>query len=307
MMKKSVLYIGVIIILMSMLCVLTGCGSNNKESSSKVEDIKEISDKYVFISKNGNDYELRDLTGKLVLALPKGHQPKSKVINGYFFMSEAGSTKLKLYNIDGNEVYANKDLAMFTAYKGDKIEKDNYVYLVRVEGKTETINGTEDATKMYSLSDNLKDVTDDYVYGDNASNMKSKYQAYATMIVSNPSFVSNPKQESKYEYSLKENNGFFTHMKDGKQLYEPIKGEAILNEGTTLEVLAKIDNKYYIISENGNKKEISYIPDNTDVSSFYDGYIVTKSSSSIEDIRNGNFKENECHLYDPNGNEIEFK
>ncbi len=306
-MKRNILNIGIFIVLITMLIILTGCGSNNKENSSKVEDIREISDKYVFISKNGNDYELRDLTGKLVFALPKGHQPKSKVINGYFFISEAGSTKLKLYDIEGNEIYANKDLAMFTAYKGDKIERDNYVYLVRVEGKTETINGTEDATKMYSISDNLKDVTNDYVYGDNASNMKTKYQAYATMIVSNPSFVSNPAQESKYEYSLKENNGFFTHMKNGKQLYEPIKGEVILNEGTTLEVLAKIDNKYYIVTENGNKKEISYILNNTDVSSFYDRYIITKSSSSIEDIRNGNFKENECHLYDPNGNEIEFR
>lgn len=306
-MKRNILNIGIFIILIAMLVILTGCGNNNKESSSKVEDIKEISDKYVFISKNGNDYELRDLTGKLVFTLPKGHQPKSKVINGYFFMSEAGSTKLKLYNIDGNEIYANKDLAMFTAYKGDKIEKDNYVYLVRVEGKTETINGTEDATKMYSISDNLKDVTDDYVYGDKASNMKNKYQAYATTIVSNPSFVSNPTEQSKYEYSLKENNGFFTHMKDGKQVYEPIKGEAILNEGTTLEVLAKIDNKYYIVSENGNKKEVSYISTDADAVAFNDGYIITKCSSSIEDISSGNFKENECHLYDPNGNEIEFK
>lgn len=290
-----------------MLIILTGCGSNNKENNSKVEDIREISDKYVFISKNGNDYELRDLTGKLVFALPEGHQPKSKVINGYFFISEAGSTKLKLYNIEGNEIYANKDLAMFTAYKGDKIERDNYVYLVRVEGKTETINGTEDATKMYSLSDNLKDVTNDYVYGDNASNMKTKYQVYATMIVSNPSFVSNPSKESKYEYSLKENNGFFTHMKDGKQLYEPIKGEAIINEGTTLEVLAKIDNKYYIVSENGSKKEISYIPSDCYVTAFYDGYIVVKTSNSIDDIRSGNSKETVSHLYDPNGNEIVFE
>lgn len=297
-MKRKIL---VFLICGVMVLGLTGCGSS-KESSTKIEDIREISDKYVFISKNGYDYELRDLSGNLVLTLPKGEQPKSKVINGYFFTSESGSTKLKLYDIQGKEVFSGKDLAQFTAYKGNKITKDNYVYLVRVNEETNTIDGKKTTSKMYLLNDNLKDVSDDYSYGDNAINNKDKYQAYATMIVSNPSFVSNPADMSKYEYSLKVNNGFFTHLKDNNELYEPIKGEPTINEGTTYEVLAKIDNKYYIVDEKGNKKEISYISSESYMTSFYDGYIVTKQESMEKGLA-----KNECHLYDPSGNEIEFK
>lgn len=309
-MKKRIIGIGIIAILIIMLVILTGCGSIiSEKSNGTVENITQISDKYVFISKNGNDYELRDLNGNFVLTLPSGYEPKSKVINGYFFVSQLGDTKLYLYDIQGNEIFSGKDLAPFTAYTGDKITNDNYIYMVRVNEEKNTINGKEEISKMYSLSDNLKDVTNDYVYGEHSSNMKDKYQVYTTVIVSNPTFVSNPSEPSKYNgYYLKENNGFFVHIKDEKQLYEPIEGEAILNEGSTTEVLAKIDGKYYIVSENGDKKELTYMPnDNSYVTEFYDGYVITKSSSSIDDIRAGNYKKSESHLYDPNGNEIEFK
>jgi hypothetical protein len=69
-MKKKILVIGIVVILISMLVVLTGCGENNKESSKEAKAEEKYSELIVAVRENTNskghkigdiiDYAIKD-------------------------------------------------------------------------------------------------------------------------------------------------------------------------------------------------------------------------------------------------------
>lgn len=247
-----------------------------------------LSDEYVFISTDIYNWKLMDLNGNLILNIPDSYVPDSKVVNGYFFAKSADGTNTKFFKIDGTEPYAEYDVTPYTFYPNGEDDGSNYIYAVRVIGTESSISGDSNVEKIYSITDNFKDITDEF-----------KYDISNIGINENPEFKINPNYPKDNTVYYKSNNGYFVHMKDNQELYTPIKGEATVDSGNTTNLLALIDGNHYIVSEDGTKKEINYIPEGFNVVEYCNGYIGVASYSEYGSPV-------ECHLYDPNGTEITF-
>ena len=287
-MKKKILGVLAIILAIGImpLC-LTGCGKE-LSSNSKVKSMRFLTDEYVFISTDTYDWKLMDLNGNLVLDVPDDYVPDSKVVNGYFFAKSADGTNTKFFKIDGTEPYAEYDVTPYTLYPNGKDDGSNYIYVVRVNEIESSIDGDITTEKMYSITDNFKDITN-----------KFKYDICNIGINENPGFKINPDHPKENTVYYKSNNGYFVHMKDNQELYTPIKGEATIDSGNTTNLLALIDGAYYIVSEDGTKEEISYIPEGFEVVEYCNGYIgVARYNEYGGPI--------EYRLYDSNGKEINF-
>lgn len=286
-MKKKIIGIAIILIIGIVLLCLTGCGEN-ANNNKKVESMNFLSDEYVFISTDTYEWKLMDLQGNLILNIPDNYVPNSKVVNGYFFAKSADGTNTKFFKIDGTEPYAEYEVTPYTLYPNGEDDGSYYTYVVRVVGTESSIDGNRNIEKMYSITDNFKDITAEF-----------KYDISNIGINENPEFKINPNYPKDNTVYYKSNNGYFVHMKNNNELYTPIRGEATVDSGNTTNLLALIDGKYYIVSENGTKKEINYIPEDCDVVEYCDGYIgvtrYTEYGSPAESL-----------LYDPSGTEINF-
>lgn len=311
-MKKGVLFILVVFLIIvgyfvSFNLIKTGKIGNLSNSTSSISNISFVGNGYAFAKGLNTNWKLFDLDGNLIFELPEGYAPKSKVINGYFYAGhDYGTTDYnivagKFYKIDGTEPFeGSNNIVSYIGFTGDKINTNNYVYLIKTETETKDFDGTHKEEHVYNISKNLEECSDD-VSWDNIMHGSAKYSlankfTYADFdAIYNPGFQVNPRKTTHLDVYVKENNGYFAHMKDEEQLYEPIKGILYRNYGFSTDVMAKIDDKYYIVKEDGSKKEIDYIPDDYYIKEFYDGYIIATSLGLKQ------------YLFDPNGNKIEFK
>ena len=315
------------LMLLIILFILTGCSNekkineSNMESESKLTNennatddnnssnakkvtfynilkISSIGNGYAFVEKFNGNWDLVDLNGNLVFELPDNYEPEGKVINGYFFCKDKRQKEgRRFYKIDGTQPFEGKEVFRYVAFLGERITTDNYIYIVRTKSSTKDFDGEKVEEKVYCINENLEDYTDKISWK-NIITDEGKYAVTSRIMYSdyddvyNPGFQINPKETKHLDTYIKENNGYFTHMKDDEKLYTPIEGIVYKNYGFSTDVLAKINEKYYIVQKDGNKKEIDYM-DGYECSSFYDGYIVASGKGTTV-------------LFNPDGNQIEF-
>ena len=147
---------------------------------------------------------------------------------------------------------------------------------------------------VYILNDELTDITDDYVNGNYA--ITDMYHLNDIDGFNRPDVLYNPTGSKFYKYYLKVDNETFTLVKDGIELYEKISGDVMVDNCGSYDVLAKIGEKYYIVSEEGVRKEITYIKEGYEVNEYCSGYI-TASSRFVNSPK-------ETKLYNSVGEEI---
>lgn len=275
--------------------------NKNNLSNVKTANITKISNigsGYAFVEKFNGNWDLVDLNGNLIFEIPDDYEPDGKVINGYFFAKDKnGIEDLRFYKIDGTQPFEGKEVSRCVGFLGEKITTDNYIYLVKTKSTTKDLDGKNTEEKLYCINENLEDYTDkvswkNIIANDGKYAITSRIMYYDYDDVYNPGFQMNPKETRYLDVYIKENNGYFAHMKDDEKLYTPIEGTVYQNYGSTTDVLAKINEKYYIVKEDGNMKEVDYMTGYSCIS-FYDGYIVAYATGTKV-------------LFDPNGNQIEF-
>lgn len=306
-MKNKTLSLGIMAIAIIMLSIVTGCGnpitSNNNNSTNaknkKITEISNVGNGYAFVQEFNANWKVVDLKGNLIFEIPDQYEPYGKVINGYFFAKDKhGIADTRFYKIDGTQPFEGKEVANYVGFIGEKITKDNYIYLVKTTSVEKNFDGEIKEEKIYCIKENLEDCTDkvsmkNIITDDGLYVMTYRIMYYDYDDVYNPGFQMNPKQDRYLDIYVEENNGYFAHMKDDEKLYTPIAGKVFHNYGSTTDVLANIDDKYYVVKEDGSKKEVDYLPSGAKPLQFYDGYIVA--------MTNG-----ETCLFDPSGKQIEF-
>ena len=284
-MKKKLVFL----LFIFMILLVTGCGSKNNKVY--VQDMVGLSDKYIWVSVYGIKYDLKDLDGNNVYELNEGFKPASTVINKYFFAKDVESNKLHLYNISGEELFKDSDrLEIKSAHKGNKLTSD-YIYAVSVWHK---IDEDENEIKMYLLDDELTEITDEYVNGNYA--ITNMYHVNDADGFNRPDLLINPFGKNFYEYYIDYKNEEFSIIKNGEKLYDSIKGSIKVDNCGSYNLLANIEDKYYIVSSDGNRSLIDYIPENYSPLEYCDGYITVKA----------NFKnsKSDTKLFNSDGKEV---
>ena len=277
---------------------ITACDSEeNKNDIQTLHNIIGLSKNSVWISKDGIKYDLVNLDGEVIYSLNEKYKPISKVIDKYFLVEEKESNKKHLFNLSGEELFDDSDkVELKSAHKKNKFTSD-YSYAISVWYQSED---NENNIEMYLLDDELTDITDDYVNGNYA--ITNMYHVNDADGINRPDVLVNPTGNKFYEYYLKINNGTFTLVKDGEELYEPFNGTVKIDSCGSYNVIAKIDNHYYIVSEEGSKKEINYIPDGYSIDEYCDGYIV----ASAKFVNTVNETKTQAKIFNSLGKEINF-
>ena len=292
-MKKNIF----LIVLILIVIIVTGCGKKEKVKEKNAYDILGLTKEYVWVSEDGIKYNLMNLNGKVVLSLESGYVPASKVIGNYFFTREKETNKLHLYDLSFKELYADSDkIEIKSIHSGNKFTSE-YNYAVAIWHK---LNENESNIEMHILDDNLTDITDNYVNGNYA--ITNMYHANDDNGISRPDILINPTGNKFYESYIKTNSGAFTLVKGGQEQYESISGTPTLDNCGSYKIAVKDQDKYYIVSEDGTKEEINYIPQGYNISEYCDGYIVVSANfvNSIKETKK------QSKLFNPEGTEIKL-
>ena len=280
-MKKKILTLGVIVLLVSLSVILTGCGEkkasdNNKSKSDSVsalsvfDGVGRYINGYIWVTDNpkgaGNPtkYYLLDKEGKIIFQTEE-HSVFTNVHSNYFICDET------LYDTDAKKV----DLDEYSEYKKD-IGTDNFQRdILRLKKETESFDGTESDTIYMDLSNmsKISDVVDNdfssygkadpYSNGSSIGNeCRKEYTNYQNNVFSAMSKKDFDSQINIKDgiYTCVKNNGFFTvYDSNKKQLYEPIEGKVLDLDCETKKVAYTDGKDIFVADINGNTTKIDKV------------------------------------------------